>query len=100
MTKYCEFHKDHGHHTIDCRALRAEIVELLKKGHLQEFLTEKGRETYMLDNEQKEQRIVQQIKDTLSPPPIRKTIGVICGGLVFSGDTMITIKAHQTKALS
>ncbi|GMN62577.1 hypothetical protein TIFTF001_031651 [Ficus carica] len=33
-TKYCEFHKDHGHHTIDCRALRAEVIELLKKGHL------------------------------------------------------------------
>ncbi|GMN64910.1 hypothetical protein TIFTF001_033981 [Ficus carica] len=33
-TKYYEFHKDHGHHTIDCRALRAEVAELLKKGHL------------------------------------------------------------------
>ncbi|GMN64235.1 hypothetical protein TIFTF001_033319 [Ficus carica] len=50
-TKYCEFHKDHGHHTIDCRALRAEVVELLKKGHPREFLTEKGRETYGLDND-------------------------------------------------
>ncbi|GMN75297.1 hypothetical protein TIFTF001_056403, partial [Ficus carica] len=49
-TKYCEFHKDHGHQTIDCRALRAEVVELLKKGHLREFLTEKGRETYGLGN--------------------------------------------------
>ena len=42
---------------------------------------------------------MQQIKDTSSPPPIRKTIVVICGGSVFSGDTMIAIKAHRRKAL-
>ncbi|GMN48610.1 hypothetical protein TIFTF001_017761 [Ficus carica] len=76
-TKYCEFHKDHGHQTIDCRALRAEVVELLKKGHLREFLTEKGRETYGLGNESKERRIVQQIEDTPSPSSVRKTIGPI-----------------------
>ncbi|GMN62665.1 hypothetical protein TIFTF001_031744 [Ficus carica] len=53
MTKYCEFHKDHGHNTIDCRVLRAEVAELLKKGHLREFLTEKGRETYGFSSESK-----------------------------------------------
>ncbi|GMN60132.1 hypothetical protein TIFTF001_029207 [Ficus carica] len=57
-TKYCEFYKDPGHQTIDCRALRAEVAELLKKGHLREFLTEKGIETYGLSNESKERRIV------------------------------------------
>ncbi|GMN58181.1 hypothetical protein TIFTF001_027277 [Ficus carica] len=69
-TKYCEFHKDHGHQTIDCRAMRAEVTELLKKGHLYEFLTENGRETYGLDNESKERKIVQQIEDTPSPLPV------------------------------
>ncbi|GMN66223.1 hypothetical protein TIFTF001_035294 [Ficus carica] len=69
-SKYCEFHKDYGHNTIDCRALRAEVAELLKKGHLREFLTEKGRETYGFGGETKERRIVQQIEDTPSPPPV------------------------------
>ena len=30
----CEFHRCKGHGTVDCRALKQEIVELLKKGHL------------------------------------------------------------------
>ncbi|GMN32150.1 hypothetical protein TIFTF001_041690 [Ficus carica] len=71
-SKYCEFHKDYGHNTVDCRALRAEVAELLKKGHLREFLTEKGRETYGLAGEHKERRVVQHIEDTPSPPPVRK----------------------------
>ncbi|GMN74866.1 hypothetical protein TIFTF001_053935, partial [Ficus carica] len=97
-SKYCEFHINHGHHTIDCRALRAEVAELLKKNHLQEFLTDKGRETYGFDNESKERRIVQQIEDTPSPPPVRKTIGVICGGSIYSGDTVTAVKSHRRKA--
>ncbi|GMN19899.1 hypothetical protein TIFTF001_042939, partial [Ficus carica] len=99
-SKYCEFHKDHGHNTVDCRALRAEVAELLKKGHLREFLTEKGRETYGLGGEHKERRVVQHIEDTPSPPPVRKTIGVILGGSIYSGETRRrqnrTIKHSQT----
>ncbi|GMN25023.1 hypothetical protein TIFTF001_043853 [Ficus carica] len=98
-TKYCEFHKDHGHQTINCRALLAEVAELLKKGHLREFLTEKGRETYGLVGEAKERRVVQQIEDTPSPPPVRKTIGVICGGSIYSGETVTAIKSHRKKAM-
>ncbi|GMN65353.1 hypothetical protein TIFTF001_034423 [Ficus carica] len=98
-TKYYEFHKDHGHQTIDCRALRAEVAKLLKKGHLREFLTEKGRETYGLGNESKERRILQQIEDTPSPPPVRKTIGVICGGSTYSGEIVAAIKSHRRKAV-
>ncbi|KAF3504015.1 hypothetical protein F2Q69_00042243 [Brassica cretica] len=37
----CDFHRDHGHKTEDCVALNIKVNELLKKGHLREFLSEK-----------------------------------------------------------
>ncbi|GMN54163.1 hypothetical protein TIFTF001_023309 [Ficus carica] len=69
----------------ESKALRAEVAELLKKGHLRKFLTEKGREMYGLGNGFKERKIVQQIEDTPSQPPVRKTTRVICGGSTYNG---------------
>ncbi|KAF3579305.1 hypothetical protein DY000_02031415 [Brassica cretica] len=36
---WCDFHRDHGHKTEDCVALKIEVIELLRKGHLREFLS-------------------------------------------------------------
>ncbi|XP_048605690.1 uncharacterized protein LOC125583147 [Brassica napus] len=43
MGQQCDFHRDHGHKTEDCIALRIEVNELLQKGHLREFLSEKAK---------------------------------------------------------
>ncbi|XP_048619925.1 uncharacterized protein LOC125590406 [Brassica napus] len=40
---WCQFHRDHGHKTEDCIALKIEVNELLKKGHLREFLSGKAK---------------------------------------------------------
>ncbi|KAL5752018.1 hypothetical protein ACOSQ2_022525 [Xanthoceras sorbifolium] len=44
-SKWCEFHGDHGHKTEDCIGLRFEVIELLKRGHVKEYLTDKGKST-------------------------------------------------------
>ena len=36
--KYCRFHKDHGHCTEDCRDLKEQIEELIRKGKLQKYV--------------------------------------------------------------
>ncbi|KAF3591522.1 hypothetical protein DY000_02021126 [Brassica cretica] len=40
---WCDFHREHGHKMEDCVALKVEVNELLKKGHLREFLSEKAK---------------------------------------------------------
>ena len=36
--KYCRFHKGHGHYTEDCRDLKEQIEELIRKGKLQKYV--------------------------------------------------------------
>ncbi|KAF2617442.1 hypothetical protein F2Q68_00039217 [Brassica cretica] len=43
LSFWCDFHRDHGHKTEDCVALKIEVNELLWKGHLREFLSEKAK---------------------------------------------------------
>ena len=36
--KYYRFHKDHGHYTEDCRNLKEQIEELIRRGKLQQYV--------------------------------------------------------------
>ena len=41
-TRYCEFHRDHGHRTNDCIQLRKEIEYLIRHGYLRRFVASEG----------------------------------------------------------
>ena len=41
-TKYCEFHKDHGHRTNDYIHLKKEIEYLIRRGHLSRYVASEG----------------------------------------------------------
>lgn len=38
--KYCKFHRDHGHDTVDCCDLKDQVESLVEKGYLKEFVGE------------------------------------------------------------
>ncbi|KAH6773830.1 hypothetical protein C2S51_012234 [Perilla frutescens var. frutescens] len=85
-TKYCEFHKDHGHRTDDCIALRLEIIDLLKRGHLKDLLTDKGKQTFGKNDE--------NLRDPPKPPPIEHVVNCITGGSEVSGVSQASAKRH------
>ncbi|KAL5804906.1 hypothetical protein ACOSQ3_031706 [Xanthoceras sorbifolium] len=60
-TKWCDFHGDHGHRTEDCIALKFKVVELLKRGHLKEHLTDKGKNTLARKDD-------RQVEHSTPPP--------------------------------
>jgi len=38
MTKYCRYHRNHGHTTEECKALQDKIEELVRAGHFCRFI--------------------------------------------------------------
>ena len=48
--KYCRFHKDHGHYIEDCRDLKEQTEELIRKGKLQKYVKKGELSRFREDN--------------------------------------------------
>ena len=114
MTKYCRYHRNHGHTTEDCKALQDKIEELVRAGHFRRFVR---REDYSSRSHhpprpdhrrpprdschdkhphQPANHDPQPARTdvTLADPPLRGTINTIFGGFASGGSTSSARKRH------
>ncbi|KAF8100829.1 hypothetical protein N665_0215s0006 [Sinapis alba] len=97
--RWCNFHNDNSHKKKDCLALKMEVNELLKKGHLRKFLSDKAKN--LLNKETTNQPIVGA---PASPPRHDRVITVIFDSVEVSGvshadskkSTIDVMNAHET----
>ncbi|XP_056695634.1 uncharacterized protein [Spinacia oleracea] len=90
MSKWCDFHRDNGHTTEECISLKKEVAYLLKRGHLKELLSDKGKETYNKENNT--QPNPAPSGDRPAPPMFEKVVNVISGGSDICGLTSSAAK--------
>ena len=86
ITKYCEFHRDHGHRTDDCIQLKKEIEFLIRCGHLRRYVAAE-------DRNQAPPLPPYQPAPTQHQKPLGE-INVISGGFAGGGESSSTRKAH------
>ncbi|XP_057948299.1 uncharacterized protein LOC131143965 [Malania oleifera] len=92
MSKFCQFHKDHGHDTKECIQLRNKIEALIKRGYLSRFIKKEDplrepREQKRPNANDKEEQVIGEI-------------AVIFGGSVSGGDSRGARKRYAKQVLS
>ncbi|GAA0162448.1 hypothetical protein LIER_18538 [Lithospermum erythrorhizon] len=97
--RYCEYHREHGHETNECRILKAELEKLIKGGYLKEFVDKEtqrdapshNRRSPLLDNRPKVKR------EQLEAPPVTGRINTISGGIAGGGDSRNSRKSYAIR---
>ncbi|MQM18035.1 hypothetical protein Taro_051021 [Colocasia esculenta] len=78
QNKYCRFHRDHGHDTSECRQLKDEIEDLIKRGYLGRFVRR---------NEERPRRRERTSEPPINNEPNGQEINVIAGGFGAGGES-------------
>ncbi|GAV66258.1 LOW QUALITY PROTEIN: hypothetical protein CFOL_v3_09768, partial [Cephalotus follicularis] len=93
--KYYRYHRDHGHDTEECRQLKNQIEDLIRKGHMRKYVDrdapgrrEQGREEAPRQQEEQQQQ---------QP---RGVIHTIYEGVASGGDHTNARKAYGRQSLA
>ena len=77
--------------------LKLEVTELLKRGHLKDLFTDKGKST--LQHKERQNQVDREVTPP-EPPQHTRTVNVISGGLEVSGISHSAAKRHAQLAAS
>ena len=83
--KYCRFHHDHGHDTVDCYDLKQQIDALIRQGKLQKLVSKEKTDPPPQDQHPR--------WDNERPRPAIGDIRMIVGGTAVAGSSK---KARKT----
>ncbi|GAV56812.1 hypothetical protein CFOL_v3_00354, partial [Cephalotus follicularis] len=94
--KYCRYHRDHGHDTEECRQLKNQIEDLIRKGHLRKYV---DRDAPQGRREQRREEAPRQQEEQQQQQP-RGVIHTISGGVASGGDHSNARKAYGRQSLA
>ncbi|GAV73373.1 hypothetical protein CFOL_v3_16859, partial [Cephalotus follicularis] len=94
--KYCRYHRDHGHDTEECRQLKNQIEDLIRKGHLRKYV---DRDAPQGRREQRREEAPRQQEEQQQQQP-RGVIHTISGGVASGGDDSNARKAYGRQSLA
>ncbi|GAV72603.1 hypothetical protein CFOL_v3_16091, partial [Cephalotus follicularis] len=94
--KYCRYHRDHGHDTEECRQLKNQIEDLIRKGHLRKYV---DRDAPQGRREQRREEAPRQEEQQQQQQP-RGVIHTISGGVASGGDDSNARKAYGRQSLA
>ncbi|GAV58953.1 hypothetical protein CFOL_v3_02486 [Cephalotus follicularis] len=96
VEKYCWYHRDHGHDTEECRQLKNQIEDLIRKGHLRKYV---DRDAPQGRREQRREEAPRQPEEQQQQQP-RGVIHTISGGVASGGDHSNARKAYGRQSLA
>ncbi|KAJ4719026.1 Retrotransposon gag domain-containing protein [Melia azedarach] len=93
LKRYCDFHEEYGHSTVDCFNLREQIQNLINNGYLKEFLLEVRGKAQVVKQARKSSGGDQgQLGSQVTKD--KDFISTISGGSTLAGDSRRTRKVH------
>ncbi|GAV85246.1 hypothetical protein CFOL_v3_28684, partial [Cephalotus follicularis] len=95
--KYCQYHRDHRHDTEECRQLKNQIEDLIRRGHLRKYV-DRDRDAPQGRREQRREEAPRQEEELQQKP--RGVIHTISGGIASGGDHKNGRKAYGRQSLA